>query len=213
MCRPVRLDILYFHSTRKYFLDDDDDFEIPASANRSRTTKNKEKSAKKTKLLNKLTSRSHDNKENKEDSTLDLFGDSLDESMIAAACRTINQTAAPVPDLPRHTSNKSSSGSFDDKISSQFNIDLEDLLSEESAVNNVHTGVTKTSSSSAECRGRDGKATTKSAGSGRDRPRSSQFDINLDELLESDTPHQGDSSQYSGLDQILFFRYGKLWIN
>ncbi|KAL5249553.1 hypothetical protein ACHWQZ_G018427 [Mnemiopsis leidyi] len=177
--------------------DDDDDFEIPASANRSRTTKNKEKSAKKTKLLNKLTSRSHDNKENKEDSTLDLFGDSLDESMIAAACRTINQTAAPVPDLPRHTSNKSSSGSFDDKISSQFNIDLEDLLSEESAVNNVHTGVTKTSSSSAECRGRDGKATTKSAGSGRDRPRSSQFDINLDELLESDTPHQVTVQQKS----------------
>ena len=191
-------DLFFLDLTRKSFLDDDDDFEVPARANRSQTAKNKEKPTASTKL--KLTFRIGDknSKDNNQDSTLDLFGDSLDESMIAAACRTINDTAAPV--APQTTNKPSSHGPqrtpLDHKISSQFNIDLEDLLSEkqnptETSVDTRKTTTSRSTNSTA-LRGKGGDIPGRSRASGEERLKSSQFDINLDELLESDPSNQGE---------------------
>ena len=128
--------------------------------------------------------------------------------MIAAACRTINNTAAPV--VPQTTNKSSSHGPqrtpLDHKISSQFNIELEDLLSEEHnpAGASVNTRVTTKSTHSRAMRGKGGDIPRKSRASGENRLKSSQFDINLDELLESDTPNQGESPSARQIILVIF---------
>ena len=116
-----------------------------------------------------------------EDSTFDLFGDSFDESMIDAACKTINQTTA------KTSVNKQTNFSHQ-KISSQFNIDLDDLLSEEELdqtkpVPEPCCSKTKLGDKIVRAaKSRDPPDTTKMT--------SSQFDIDLDDLLSEEESDQ-----------------------
>ena len=128
--------------------------------------------------------------------------------MIAAACRTINNTAAPV--APQTTKKSSShcpqKTPLDHKISSQFNIEVEDLLSDEQnpAGASVNTRVTTKSTHLTAMRGKGGDIPGKSRASGENRLKSSQFDINLDELLESDPPNQGESPPAGQIILVIF---------
>ena len=138
---------------------EDDDFETPTRMNRSKSMKMKAKSAVKGNTSRRLAGCPV---EDGADTTVDLFGDSFDESMMDAVCKTIDQGGGPHCKTKNKTvttvaaSNNSSSvkkstfaskstsvkksasankstsvnksaDTSNQRISSQFNIDLDEL--------------------------------------------------------------------------------------